>query len=146
MITEIPEGNYAIVAVTDSAMHRFALENPEDSVEFIISEEAFYHVFGFTAVEPPQDDSTFQILITNVNRLAGGTISITRPVFLFNIYPTFYPVSINGQISSESDQVIVNPHYGIFGYLYVVSNNYFNTPAHSHWQINWSAQTIEKIE
>ena len=167
LIAGIPEGNYAVVPIPDSIMYRFELENEEDSVKFIISEESLDELFDFVAAEPEENDDIFQIQISIINRPNGGSISISRPVFLFNIYPTYNPVSINGSFSSDADGITIDPHYGIFGYLYVVSNNfrikafdssgyylfsrwisnnYFNTPEYSHWQINWSAQTINRIE
>lgn len=167
LIAGIPVGNYAVVPIPDSIMYHFELEDEEDSVKFTIHEESFDYSLDFVAAEMKETDDVFQIKITIINRPNGGSISISRPVFLFNIFPTFSPVSIDGSFSSDADEITVNPHYGIFGYLYVVSNNfmikafdwsgyflfnrwisnnYFDTPEYSYWQINWSAQTINRIE
>lgn len=167
VIAGIRAGNYAVVPIPDSIMHRFELENEEDSVKFIIREESPDYSFDFSAAELNENIDIFQLDITIINRPNGGSISISRPVFLFNIFPTFDPVSIGGSFSSDADAISIDLHYGIFGHLYVVSNNfrikaydrsanylftrwvsnnYFDTPAYSHWQINWSAQTINKIE
>lgn len=167
LIAGIPEGNYAVVPISDSIMYRFKLENEEDSVKFSILEESFDYSLDFSAADMKENDDVFQVRITIINRPNSGWISISRPVFLFNIYPTFNPVSIDGSFTSEADEITIDLHYGIFSYLYVasnnlmieaydmsdyflfnrwVSNNYFDTPEYSHWQINWSEQTIKRIE
>ena len=165
LIAGIPFGNYAVVPIPDSIMHRFELENDEDSVMFSVREESLDYSLDFTAAEHKDFDDDFQIYLSIINRPNGGSISITRPVFLFNIFPTYSPVSIDGSFSSEAEEATLDLHFGIFGYLYVVSNNfkvsafdssgyflftrwisnnYFNTPEYAHWQINWSAQTITR--
>jgi len=167
LITDIPLGNYAIVPIPDSIMYRFELESEEGSEKFSVGEESQVHLRDFTAKEQKDIDDDFQIHISIINRPNGGSISITRPVFLFNIFPTYSSVSIDGSFSSEAEETTLDLHFGIFGYLYVVSNNfrvnaydssgyflftrwisnnYFNTPEYAHWQINWSAQTISRID
>ena len=167
LIAGIPVGNYAVMPIPDSIMYRFELENEEDSVKFTIREESFDYSFDFAAAELKGNDDVFQIHITIINRPNGGSISISRPIFLFNIFPTFNLVSIDGSFSSDADEITIDLHYGIFSYLYVVSNNFmikaydrsgyylftrwvsnnwFDTPEYAHWQINWSAQSINRIE
>jgi hypothetical protein len=167
LIAGIPEGNYAVVPVPDFIMYRFELENDLDSVKFTINEESFDHSIDFTAAMPNANDDVFQIHLTIINRPDGGSVSIYRPVFLFNIIPTFNPLRIDNLLSSIADEMTIDVHFGIFGYLYVVSNNlkilafdgsgnylftrwidndYFNTPSYAHWQIDWTAKTITRIE
>lgn len=166
LMDQIPLGNYAVVPVPDTIMYRFELTNDADSVKFAIREDAYDYSLDFTAAEPEDKDAVFQIQLSIINRLGGGSISISRPVFLFNIFPTYYPVRMHGELQSDADDLMLNLPYGIFGYLYVVSNNfmvkaydsagyylftrwisndYFNTPEFAHWQIDWTAQTITRI-
>lgn len=166
-IAGIPEGNYALIPIPDSIMYRFELENEADSVKFTVGQDSYEHSLDFIAAEQTGNEDVFQIRISIINGPNGGSISISRPVFLFNIFPTYNPVSIAGSMSSGANEITINPHYGIFGQLYVVSNNfrikafdsagyyrftrwisnnYFETPEYSHWQIDWEAQTIKRIE
>lgn len=165
LIENLPFGNYAVVPVPDSVMYRFEIENDTDSVRFSVTENSFEHAFDFTAADRKDDDDNFQIRVTIINRLGGGSITISRPIFLFNIFPTFHAQNLNGSMNFEGDDLTLNLHYGVFGYLYVVSNNfmikafdqsgyylftrwisndYFNTPEYAHWQIDWAAQTIKR--
>lgn len=167
LIAGIPEGNYAIVPIPDTIMYRFKLENDSDSVKFTINEESLGYSFNFTAAIPNANDDGFHIHLTFINRPNGGSVSIYRPVFLFNIIPTIRRLRIDNLLSFIADEMTIDLHFGIFGYLYVVSNNfvikaydrydnplhtywitydYFNTPVYSHWQIDWTAQTITRIE
>lgn len=167
LITGIPEGNYAVVPIPDFTMYRFKPENDLDSVKFTISEQSLDHSVDFTAAVPIANDDVFQIHLNIINRPNGGSISIYRPFFLFNIIPTFCPVRIDNLLSSTADEMTIGLHFGIFESLYAVSNNlrihafdgsgkylfirwvdndFFNTPANAHWQIDWTAQTITRIE
>jgi len=167
LIAGIPEGNFAVIPIPDSIMYRFELENDLDSVKFTINEESFADSVDFTAAIPNANDDGFHIHLTFINRPNGGSVSIYRPVFLFNIMPTIRRIEIDNLLSFTADEMTMNVHFGIFGYLYVVSNNfvikafdrydkplhtywitydYFNTPAYSHWQIDWTAKSITRIE
>lgn len=167
LIVDIPIGNYAVVPIPDSIMYRFELENENDSVKFSIQKEMLDYTLDFKAPEMVGNDDVFQIRITIINRPGGGSISLVRPVFLFNIFPTYSPISMGDSFTTDADDMTLYFHQGIFTYLYVVANNlrvstfdnagyylfsrwvvndYFNTPKYSHWQINWSANTISRIE
>jgi hypothetical protein len=49
---------------------------------------------------------------------------------------------------------VVSNHIKILGfdaydnYLFTrwISNSYFNTPAYAHWQLDWTAQIVTRIE
>ena len=167
LIAGIPNGNWAVVPIPDSIMYRFEPENAEDSVKFTINDVSFSASVDFKTDVPVANDAGFHIHIDIINRPYGGSVAIYRPVFLFNIIPTIRRQRIDNQITLNAEDMTMNLHFGIFGSLYAVSNNfviksrtrndmplhtywitydYFNTPAYSHWQIDWTAQTITQIE
>jgi len=167
MIGVVYAGNYAVIPIPDSLMYRFEPENEENGVNFSISEEFFDYSFDFSAPELKKNDDVFHVHISIINRPAGGSISMSRPVFLFNIFPTYNPVSLNGSYTSDGDEISLDLHYGIFYSLYVTANHcrikaydpsglylftrwldndFFNTPKSAHWQIDWSAMTVKRID
>lgn len=166
IIAKIPQGNFAVVPVPDSIMYRFELENDTDSVKFTITEEEPSFELDFKAAELSESNE-FEIKITVINRGSGGIVSIERPIFLFNIFPTYNVFRIHGEVNTTEKEFTIWPQYGIFGYLYVVSNNfrvsafdqsgnlmftrwiannYFDTPKYAHWQIDWRTQTISRLD
>ena len=166
-IAAIPNGNWAIVPIPDTIMYRFELESSADSVRFTINKESFVSKVDFTTAVPVASDNGFHIRITSINRPNGYWFSVYRPLFLFNIIPSLRRIRINNIVLFTSDDMTMDLHFGIFEFLYAVSNNfvvkahdsagfpvesywitfdYFNTPANSHWQIDWSAQTITRID
>lgn len=167
MMAGIPSGYYAVVPIPDTLMYRFELTDPADSVKFTVSEALFGYTKDFSAPDVLGEEDVFRIKISVINRPFGGSISVFRPVFLFNIFPTYYPIRLDGSFDSNADELTLDLHYGIFGYLYVVSNNfmvkawdgsghwlftrwiandYFNTPEYAHWEVDWAKQTISRIE
>ena len=167
LITAIPEGNYAVIPVPDSVMYHFRPDSDLDTLMFRISEGSIDHSVDFTAAIPGPVEDGFHIRLTIINRPAGGLVTLYRPIFLYNIVPTFNPVEIDNSIRFSENEMTLNLHFGIIGPLYVVSNNfkiqamdrsaknlfacwieydYFNTPAHSQWQIDWTAQSITRIQ
>jgi len=166
LIDGLPNGNYAIVPVPDSIMYHFELDNGSDSVKFLITEESFDHTIDFKTAMP-DSAAGYQIRLSIINRPYGGEVFLYRPVFLFNIIPSYNSVRIDNLLGSDADDMTLDLQFGIFGFLYVVSNNiritafdkfgnylftrwisnsYFNTPSVAHWQLDWTAQTITRIE
>jgi len=167
LITAIPEGNYAVIPVPDSIMYRFQPVSDSDTMKFRIIEASVNHSVDFTAAIPGPVEDGFHIRLTIINRPAGGLVTLYRPVFLYNIVPTFNPVEIDNSVRFSKNEITMDLHSGIIGPLYVVSNNfkinamdpsgkyifacwiefdYFNTPAHSQWQIDWPDQTITRVQ
>ncbi len=166
-IAGIPDGNWAVIPIPDTIMYRFELESALDSVRFNINKELFTSTVNFKAAKPNSTEDGFHVRLTIINRGLGGTVAFYRPVFLFNIVPTIRRVKINNQLSSTADDITLNLHFGIFCSFYAVSNNfvvkardefdkpqytywitydYFNTPAYSHWQIDWPGKTIYRVD
>lgn len=167
LITDIPEGNYAVIPVPDSVMYHFQAGSDLDTLKFRISEESNEHSVDFKAAIPGPVEDQFHIRLTIINRPNGGLVTFYRPIFLYNIVPTFNPVEIDNSVRFSENVIALDLHFGIIGPLYVVGNNfrihamdlsgknlftcwieydYFNTPAHSQWQIDWTAQTITRIQ
>ncbi len=163
----IPDGNWAVLPIPDTIMYRFEVENQGNSVRFNINKELFASTVDFKTAKPNTTDDGFHIRLTIINRSNGGTVAIYRPVFLFNIIPTIRRIKIGNQLSSAANDITLDQHFGIFCSLYAVSNNfvvkardefdkpqytywitndYFNTPAYSHWQIDWPGKTIYRME
>lgn len=166
LISGIPSGEYAVIPVPDAVMYQFTLANEGDTEKFTVSKESYDYLVDFTAPDV-SEDRKFTVEISIINRLGGGTITVSRPVFLYNIFPTYNAVKIGDSYNSLDEVVTIEAAYGGLGYLYVVSNNlqisafdksgywlftrwvannYFNTPEFARWQIDWSKQTIERIE
>ena len=166
LISGIPTGNYAVIPIPDSIMYRFEVVNGNGTEKFSISKDSLNYQADFTASRAA-DNKKFSTKISIINRLGTGTITVSRPVFLYNLYPTYNDVKIGSAYNSLADEVIIEAPYGVLGYLNVVSNNlmvkafdrsgywlfqrwvannYFNTPEYAHWQIDWQKQTITRIE
>ncbi len=166
-IIDIDLGNYAVIPVPDLIMYRFEPDSDLDTVRFSIREGSLDHTVDFKGAISNSADDGFHIRVTIINRPSGGSITLYRPIFLFNIVPTFNVQKIDNVDKFTGDDFTLDFHFGIFCALYAVSNNfkiythdlsnkylfpcwieynYFNTPANSHWQIDWSAQTSKRIE
>jgi len=164
---DIPEGNYEVIPVPDSIMYRFQPESDQDTMKFSIIEGSIDHLVDFTAAIPGPADDGFHIRLTVINRPDGGLVTFYRPIFLHNIVPTFNPVTVDGYTRFNENDLTLNLHFGTIYSLYVVGNNFkihamdlsgkylfttwieydfFNTPAWSHWQLDWSSQTITRIQ
>ena len=167
LISDIDLGNYTVIPVPDILMHRFEPDSDSDTLRFAIREGSLDHSVNFKAAIPNATDDGFHIRVTIINRPGGGSITLYRPIFLHNIVPTFNVQKINNIDKFTGDDFTLDFHFGIISPLYVVGNNfkiythdlankylfpcwieynYFNTPANSHWQIDWSSQTITRIE
>ncbi len=164
-ITDIPEGNYEVIPVPDSIMYRFQPNSESDTLNFRVIAGSLEHSVDFSATIPGPTEDGFHIRITIINRPAGGLVTFYRPIFIHNIVPTFNPVEMANKDKFPENEITLNLHFGIIGSLYVVGNNfriyamdlsgkylfpcwieydYFNTPAYSEWQIDWTAQTITR--
>jgi hypothetical protein len=167
LIEEIPEGNYSVIPVPDSIMYRFRPDSDQDTLKFRITEGSVEHTVNFSAPGPGPADDGFHIRLTVINRPDGGLVTFYRPIFLYNIVPTFNPVDVDGYTRFNDNDLTLDLHFGIIHNLYVVGNNfkihamdlsgkwlfttwleydYFNTPAWSHWQLDWSSQTVTRIQ
>lgn len=167
LIDGIPNGNYAVVPVPDSIMYQFALDYGLVSEKFSITDESFGHSVDYKAVKPGPDMGTYHIDLSIINRPYGGETFLYRQIFLYNIIPVYSLVKIGNLTSSSADEISLDLQLGVLGYFYVVSNHikivgfdkydnylftrwisnsYFNTPSNAHWQLDWTAQIVTRIE